>query len=99
MPARDDDGKGMRRQLRAREPCRNLVDDDFCGGRKTLAVRELFSVVHDVHAEPHFLREAREVKPDVARADYVQLGRGFDWLDVYVHLPAADEPRLLREVV
>ena len=35
----------------------------------------------------------------MAGADDVQLGRGLDRLDVDVHLPAADEPGLLREVV
>ena len=39
------------------------------------------------------------MKADVAGADDVELGRRFDRLDVDVHLPAADQPGFLREVV
>ena len=49
--------------------------------------------------KPDLVRQAREVEPDVAGADDVQLGRRLDRLDVDVHLPAADEPGLLREIV
>ena len=66
---------------------------------EALAVGELLAIVHDVHAEADFVREPREVKADVAGADDVQLGRRLDRLDVDVHLSAADEPGLLREVV
>src|SRR5207247_7638832 len=40
-----------------------------------------------------------EMKPHVAGADDVELGRRLDWLDIDVHLATADETRLLREVV
>ena len=49
--------------------------------------------------KPDLVREPGEMEPDMARADDVQLGRGLDRLDVDVHLPAADQPRLLREIV
>ena len=39
------------------------------------------------------------MKADVPRADNVELGRRLDRLDVDAHLPAADQPGLLREVV
>src|SRR5205823_8840278 len=44
-------------------------------------------------------RETRQVKPHMSRADDVQLRRRLDRLDVDVHLPAADQPGFLREVV
>src|SRR5262249_41113649 len=53
----------------------------------------------DVDAEADLVREAREMEADVAGADDVQLGRRLDRLDVDVHLSAADQPGLLREVV
>ena len=96
---RDDDGVRVRRQMRPRNPCGNVVDDDFLGGREALRVGELLAIVHDPHAEPDFVRSPREVEPDVARADDVQIRRRLDRLDVDVHLPAADQPRLLREIV
>ena len=66
---------------------------------KPLAVGELLAIVHDVHAEADLVRQPREMEADVAGADDVQLGRRLDRLDVDVHLPAADEPGLLREIV
>ena len=66
---------------------------------KRSRVRELLAIVDDVDAEADFLREPREVEADVAGADDVELGRRLDRLDVDVHLPAADEAGLLREVV
>ena len=39
------------------------------------------------------------MEADVAGADDVELGRRLDRLDVDVHLPAADQAGLLREVV
>ena len=50
-------------------------------------------------SEPDLVRKPGEMEPDMTRADHVQLRRRFDWLDVDVHLPAADQPRFLREVV
>ena len=68
-----------------------------CGKRSR--VGELLAVVDDVDAEADLVRDAREVKADVAGADDVELGRRLDRLDVDVHLAAADQPGLLREVV
>ena len=85
--------------MRARDPRRDVVGDDLGRGGEALAVRELLAVVDDVDAEADFVREPREVEADVAGADDVQLGRRLDRLDVDVHLPAADEAGLLREVV
>ncbi len=99
VAARDDDDVRVRRQRRARDPGGNVFRHDFRGVRKPLAVRELLAIVHDVHAEADLVRQPREMKPDVARADDVELGRWLDRLDVDVHLPAADEPGLLREIV
>ena len=66
---------------------------------KRSRVGELLAVVDDVHAEADLVRQPREVEADVAGADDVELGRRLDRLDVDVHLPAADQPGLLREVV
>ena len=71
----------------------------FCGVRKSLAVREFLAIVHDVDAEANFVREIRERKSHMSRADHVQLGRWFNRLDVHAHLAPADEARLLREIV
>ena len=81
------------------DPGRDVFGHDFRGVREALAVGELLAVVHDVDAEADLVGEPREVKPDMAGADDVELGRRLDRLDVDVHLPAADEPGLLREVV
>ena len=45
------------------------------------------------------MRQLRQVVTDMSGADDVQLGRRLDRLDVDLHLTAADEPGLLREVV
>ena len=66
---------------------------------KRSRVGELLAIVDDVDAEADLVRQAREVEADVAGADDVELGRRLDRLDVDVHLSAADEPGLLREVV
>ena len=85
--------------VRPRDPRRDVVDDDLRGGREALGVRELLAVVDDVDAEADLVREPRQMEADVAGADDVQLGRRLDRLDVDVHLAAADQPGLLREVV
>ena len=84
---------------RARDPRRDVVGDDLGRVGKALGVRELLAIVDDVDAEADFVRQPREVEADVAGADDVQLGRRLDRLDVDVHLSAADEAGLLREVV
>ena len=99
MAARDDDGVRVRRQVGARDPRGDVLDDDFDGVGKTFPVRKLLAVVDDVNAEADFVRDAREMKADVAGADDVELGRGFDGLDVDVHLAAANQTGFLREVV
>ena len=66
---------------------------------EALAVGELLAIVDDVHPEADLVREPRQVEADVAGAEDVELGRRLDRLDVDVHLPAADQPGLLREVV
>ena len=86
-------------RLRAIQPGRDVVDHDFGRVRKPLAVRELLAIVDHVHAKADSCGEAREMKADMAGADDVQLRRRLDRLDVDVHLAAADEPGLLREVV
>src|SRR3954471_20266589 len=99
MAAGDDHHVRMRGDIRARDPGRDVIDDDLRGGRKTLGVGELLAIVHDMHAEADLFRDPREMETDVTGADDVELGRGLDGLDVDVHLAAADQPRLLGEVV
>ena len=81
------------------DPRRQIVDDDLRGLREPLGVRELLAVVDHVDAEADILRDPCEVEADVAGADDVELWRRLDRLDVHIHLAAADQPRLLREVV
>src|SRR5207237_2863985 len=99
VAARDDDRIRVWWKIRPGDPRRNVVDDDLDRRGEALAVRELLTIVDHVHPEPDVAREPREVEADVPRADDVQLRRRLDRLDVHVHLPAADEPRFLREVV
>src|SRR5438094_2726396 len=54
VPARHDDRVRVRRKVRARDPRRDVVDDDLDGIGKALAVRELLAVVDDVDAETDF---------------------------------------------
>ena len=86
VAARHDDDVGVRRELGALDPGRDVLGHDLGRGRKPLAVRELLAIVHDVDAEADFVGQAREVKADVAGADDVELGRRLDRLDVDVHL-------------
>src|SRR5439155_20291789 len=99
VATRDDDGVSGRGEADASDPRGDVVDDHFRGRREALGVRELLAVVDDMNAESDFVRDAREVESDMAAADDVQLRRRLDRLDVDVHLSAADETSLLREVV
>src|SRR5262249_43577928 len=45
VAARDDDGVGVRREIRAVDPRGDVVDDDLDRGRKALAVGELLAIV------------------------------------------------------
>ncbi len=81
------------------QPLGYRLDDDVVGGGEALATRELLAVVDDVHAEVDLVGDAGEVPADVAGADDVQARGRLERVDVDVHLPAADEAVLLREVV
>ena len=96
---RDDDDVGRWRQVGAVKPAADVIDDDAVGEWKPLVARELLAIVHDVDAEAGVGGRAREVEADVARADDVERWRRGDRIDVDLHLAAADEPRLLDEVV
>jgi hypothetical protein len=52
-----------------------------------------------MYAEAGFVRHAGEAGADMTGAEDVEVGRRFDRLDEDLHLAAADETRLLREVV
>ena len=99
MSAGDDDDVGVGRKRRPLEPRRDVFDHNLDGVGEAFAVGELLTIVDDVHAEPDFMGQVREVEAHVARADDIQLGRWLDRLDVHAHLAAADEAGLLREVI
>ena len=99
VPARHDHDVRVRRESGSWNPGGDIVDDDLRGVREPLGIGELLAVVHHVDAEADLFRDSREVKADVAGADDVELGRWFNRLDVDVHLAAADQAGLLREVV
>ena len=64
-----------------------------------LGVGELFAVVDDVHAEADVVRHLRHPVADVAGAEDVDIRRRLDGLDEDLHLAAAYQTGLLREVV
>src|SRR4029434_3324333 len=66
---------------------------------EALLVRELLAVVHDMDAKAGVVRHARDVISDVPGAEDVDVGRRLDGLDEDLHLAAADQSGLLREVV
>src|SRR5262249_57296048 len=66
---------------------------------EAIAVGELLAVVDDLDAEPGVRRESRQVPAHVAGPDDVERGRRRDRVDVDLHLAAADEARLLDEIV
>ena len=67
--------------------------------RKALATREFLPVVHHVHAEVDLAGGSGELPADMSGADDVQPGGGLQWIDMDIHLSAADEAVLLCEVV
>src|SRR5258708_5464225 len=73
VAAREDDGIGVRRQIRARDPRGDVLDDDLDGCREAFRVGELLAIVHDVDAEPDFVSEPRQMEADVAGPDDIQL--------------------------
>jgi hypothetical protein len=99
VAAGDDHRVGGRRQRRLRQPLRDRLDDQFVSAGKALAVGELLPVVEDMNAEAGRLGQVADVAPDVAGADDVEVGGGRERIDVDVHLPAADQPVFLGEVV
>src|SRR4051812_7676035 len=99
MAARDDHHVRVWWDRRAANPRRDVVDEDFRGGWEALDVRKFLAVVRDMHPKADFLCDAREVEPDVAGPNDIELWRWLDRLDVDVHLSAAHEAGLLCEVV
>ncbi len=71
MAARHDHRIRVRREIRAIDPGRNVVDDDFDRLRKPLAVGEFLAVVDDVDAKTDVGGEAAEMKANMAGTDDV----------------------------
>ena len=82
-----------------REPLRDVVDDDVDALAESLRAGELLAIVDDVDPEADFVRQLRDEVADVPGAEDVDVRRRLHRLDEDFHLPSADEPGLLREVV
>ena len=78
---------------------RNVLDDHVDALAESLGVGELLTVVDHVHPEPDVVRHPRDPVADVSGPEDVHIGRCFDGLDEDLHLSAAHEAGLLREVV
>ena len=99
MAAGDDHGVGVRGQRMLLDPGRDVLDDDVDAFAEAFGVGELLAVVDDVDAEPDVVRHLRDPVADVAGTEDVDVGRRLDGLDEDLHLPAAHQTGLLREVV
>ena len=99
MSARHDDDVGIGGKIGAMEPLGNRFDDDLVGVGKPLTIRELLAVVEHVRAESDRVGETRKVIAHMAGADDVEARCRLERLDVDLHLPAADQSVLLREIV
>ena len=64
----------MSRQLCPPEPRRDVVGHDLGRVGKALGVREFLAIIHDVDAEPDFVRHGGEMEPHVSGADDVKFG-------------------------
>src|SRR5690606_39328916 len=99
MPARQDYDVGRGRARRGLHPLGGRRGEYLDRVREPFAVRELLAVVDDVHLEADRRRQLTELAADMSGAEDVELRRRLDRLDEDVHLPSADQPRLLGEVV
>ena len=85
--------------LRAMQPFGNRLDDDLVSLRESLAFANFSRSSTTWTRKPAVDRRVRQVPADVAGADDVEARRGREGIDVDVHLTAADETVLLREIV
>ena len=82
-----------------RQPLRDVVNDDVDPLAESFGAGELLSVINHVHAEADFVRELRDEVADVPGAKHVDVRRCLHRFDEDFHLPSANEPGLLREIV
>ena len=99
MTARHDHRVGGRGNLRLREPGgMSSTTTDAANGKRSVFANAARSSM-TCTPKPASCAILAEVVADVAGAEDVDGGRGFDRLDEHFHLPAADQPGLFREVV
>ncbi len=81
------------------QPVGDRVDHHFFGVGEALAVGELLAIVEHVELEADRAGKLRELVADVSGADDVEMRGGLQRLDVDLHVAAADEAGLLREII
>ena len=81
------------------DPLRDCLNHNLFGIREPVRVSELLAVIEDMDLEADRRSCMCKMIGDVTRPDQVQMRCRFDRLDVYLHLPSADQSRLLRYVV